>query len=114
MTVQTLPLHWLLAQSLAARHARPATQRAQPPAPPQSTSVSLPSFLRLAQNAGSAQRLPAPQKPLWQSVDAAQARPLAQATQVLPPQSTSVSFPSTTPSLQVAAAAQRPDAQRPL
>src|SRR5262249_31207027 len=49
-----------------------------------------------------------PQKPLWQSALARQRRPVPQAPQE-PPQSTSLSLPSSTPSLQGGATTTQPE-----
>jgi hypothetical protein len=79
--------------------------------PPQSTSVSSPSLIpsvQLGAAVGVAQRwVPGSQKPEAQSAAAPQPTPFAQvlpcATQIVPPQSTPVSPPFITPSVQVGA-----------
>lgn len=78
-----------------------AGQAAQPLPPPQSMSVSVPSWLPLGQVAW--QRPPAHSVPAWQSLLPRQGDPLGQRGQVPPPQSTPVSAPLLTPSLQLGA-----------
>ena len=95
-----------LTQSAPLVHALPVPQGAHD-APPQSWSVSLPSF-RPSPQVAATHRLAA-QIPLVQSVICPQARPSTQAPHV-PPQSTSVSLPSFTPSVQLGAA-QAPSTQ---
>jgi hypothetical protein len=68
--------------------------------PPQSTSVSSPSFMPLVQEAGGIAHIMATQRALTQSAATLQAEPIAQGMQS-PPQSTPVSRPFFTPSLQV-------------
>jgi hypothetical protein len=91
-----------LAQSPATRHFLPVPHLPQL-APPQSTSVSTP-FLTPSEQVGTAHLSGEPeQTPLWQSPATAHVRPLAHFGQPAPPQSTSVSVPFLTKSVQLAA-----------
>src|SRR4051812_2405592 len=93
-------------QSTAAAQALPLPQSGQ--RPPQSTSLSLalrtPSLQLAAWQHESrpAPQPPVPQTPLWQSPGSLQPRAVGQLAQ-LPPQSTSLSSPFFTPSVQLAA-----------
>jgi hypothetical protein len=97
-----------LIQSLPVLQFLPSAQVA-PQQPPQLQSVSQASFghAGLVTQLATATQTPAGQLPLAQSVSAAHFSPSAHflpcATQVVPPQSTSVSEPFFTPSPQVAA-----------
>jgi hypothetical protein len=93
-------------QSLPVLHFFPAAQPAQS-APPQSTSVSVPSFVRSEQLAGPVQTEET-QLPLAQSEDMMHLRPTAHGAQ-LPPQSKSVSFGSLSPLEQYEEKAERSD-----
>src|SRR5207253_2195365 len=92
-----------LRQSLPSAQLLPSTHAVQLP-PPQSMSVSLPFLAASLQVAARQMRL---QVPLWQSPAAPQLTPFAHflpcPSQVTPPQSTPVSVPFLTPSLQVGA-----------
>ena len=105
-SVQVGAAHALLRHTplwqLAARpaHTRPVPHAEQ--VPPQSMSLSAP--LRTASVHCAATQSPTEHTPLWQLFPAApQALPLAQAGHAPPPQSTSVSPPFFTPSLQLGA-----------
>jgi hypothetical protein len=100
----TLPAQTLFAQSPPMEHALPSAQF-PPHVAPQSTSVSLPFFI-VSLHVGT-WHLPPVHTPLVQSAAPLQAFPSAHffpcPSQVLPPQSVSVSVPFFTPSLHVAA-----------
>lgn len=100
---QFAPLHTPLTQSPEEQQFLPSPQVA-PQLPPQSLSVSSPSFTMLAQVFTETQ-IPPGQLPLAQSPAAEHFCPSAHflpaATQVVPPQSWSVSLPFFTPSLQL-------------
>jgi hypothetical protein len=85
--------------------------------PPQSTSVSVPSLTPSAQPAASHRCVEALQTPEVQSVGAAQPSPFAHvfpwATQVVPPQSTPVSVPFCSPSVQLGVAQSFEALQKP-
>ena len=83
-----------MAQSELTTHARPTLQRAQLLFPPQSTSVSLPSFLLSKHWFASHVNDCPSQALLVQSLLVWHFSPVAQVLQVPPPQSTSVSAPS--------------------
>jgi hypothetical protein len=91
--VNDTPSQALLAQSVSAWQCRVRPQAAQVP-PPQSTSVSLPSFLWSLHWFVTQVSELASQALLEQSVSTPQCSPVAQVAQVPPPQSTSVSTPS--------------------
>jgi hypothetical protein len=80
----------LLKQSLLARQVRAPAHLPQVP-PPQSTSVSAPSFTPFSQGKGA--QVPPRQVVLSQSAPEPQRRPTEQGRQVSPPQSTSLSVP---------------------
>src|SRR5262245_16613259 len=84
-----------LMQSAVTTQALPSMHFGQVP-PPQSTSVSLPSFTAFMQ--AETQTLPM-QKVLTQSVPALHALPFAHFVAHVPPQSTSDSVPSFLPSM---------------
>jgi hypothetical protein len=120
LSVQLLAAHvlppgqLLLWQSLAAPQSSPVPQRGQAVAPPQSTSVSPP--FRTPSSQATAWQTPFSQLLLWQlPSDDPQALPSAQRRVGAhePPQSTSVSLPFRTPSVQLAPAHEPPE-QLPL
>jgi hypothetical protein len=98
---QTLPTHDALAQSIAPRQRSPSPHLGHDP--PQSMSVSLPFCTLSVHEKPPHTRFGAVpwQMPVTQSAGTLQCLPEAQAGQVPPPQSTSVSAPSCAPSLQV-------------
>ena len=110
---QSPPSQFALAQSEATRQCRFSAHLMQSPAPPQSTSVSVPFFSPSVQVGAGLQR-PSAQRPELQSVSSRHARSRSQCGHSGPPQSRSVSRPFTLPSEQVGAAAQVPFAQIPL
>ena len=94
-TTQTPPEQCPLAQSAPTEHDLPSAQAAQPCWAPQTS----------AEQAGAgATQSPPVQTPLMQSPPVAQCLPSAHFGQLGPPQSTSVSLPFWTPSVQVGAA----------
>jgi hypothetical protein len=97
---QVPPVQILLWQSVAAVQVAPLPQAAHVP-PPQSMPVSVP-FETPSLQVGARHTLGVPEHTwLVQSVPAPQVCPVAQAPQVLPPQSTAVSLPFWTVSLHV-------------
>jgi hypothetical protein len=97
---QTLPMHTPLWQSPADEHVLPVAHLEQL-APPQSTSVSVP-FFTVSMHVGAWHTFGLPeQTPLWQSVLTLQKPPTGHLAHVPPPQSTSVSAPFLTTSVQL-------------
>jgi hypothetical protein len=102
-STHTFPWHTPLAQSLATRHARPVAHvlpSASHTAPPQSLSVSLPSFTPSLHETQVPGLLPE-QRLFAQSALAAQCRASAHGGHTPPPQSLSVSLPFFTRSAHV-------------
>jgi hypothetical protein len=91
---QTPPEQWPLAQSAPLAHVLPFAHAGQPCCWPQTSAEHA---------GGGATQTPPVQTPLAQSVAVAQRLPSAHFAHVGPPQSTSVSLPFWTPSLQVGA-----------
>ena len=94
-------VHEPLAQSPEAAHALPAAHL--PQLPPQSMSVSVPFFTPSEQVAPWHLSGAPEHTPLWQSPATAHVAPVAHLPQLAPPQSTSVSVPFLTTSVQLGA-----------